>query len=249
MDTHAYSRHALTTATMLGAKPDFAHAVLGLMSELTEVTEAKADKHKLADECGDVLWYVNLAASSTRLLFEDIVSGARTDIDMHGKYSEYQALTTLSTSISILADVGKKWLIADRAPDQNKVRSQLIHIVAAVLSLLIPKGVTLELVLEINIQKLSVRYPNLKFEARNALNHDKEAERAAQTKVLHTHDGRADPTLSFAVPNDMTATMMTPRNSFASERLNHPENTCCGRCDSSSDSSSSSSDSSCGGGE
>jgi NTP pyrophosphatase (non-canonical NTP hydrolase) len=88
MDLDDYQRGALRTAAPRDKKNELLHLVLGLAGESGEVAEkfkkwvrdldsdeSRIDRADIAQELGDVLWYVAVLADYLDLSLDDIASG------------------------------------------------------------------------------------------------------------------------------------------------------------------------------
>lgn len=81
MTLNEYQRLAMRTST---SKCDLSNAALGLCGESGEVADLikkhvyqghDLDKHKLAEELGDVCWYISLACEVAGLELNDVMQG------------------------------------------------------------------------------------------------------------------------------------------------------------------------------
>lgn len=133
------------------------HAIIGLCSEAGEVAEYitldEYDDIALAAECGDLLWYTNLALDSQGMTFDDLddVTLAVEDI--------FDALALVSFESSKLADILKKALFYRNRPvDPDKLRAHLSNLMALVRLILTRIGLTVEDVAQANVDKLMARY-------------------------------------------------------------------------------------------
>lgn len=160
MDLKTYRVAALATEhTVLRGNVSLRlqHAIIGLCSEAGEVAEyitlEDYDDLALAAECGDLLWYINLALDSLGLSFDDLddVTPAADDI--------FDALAMVSFESSKLADILKKALFyRDRAVNPIKVNTHLSNLMGLIRVILGKINLTVEDVAQANVDKLTARY-------------------------------------------------------------------------------------------
>jgi len=83
MDINTYSALALRTANSLGQDGDRIHATLGIVSEAGEIADTvkksfaygkKLDKDNLLEECGDLVWFLNLMIHNLDLTWEQVLA-------------------------------------------------------------------------------------------------------------------------------------------------------------------------------
>jgi NTP pyrophosphatase (non-canonical NTP hydrolase) len=102
MECDEYQRAAMRTARDRNAPGEFMHLVLGLVGEAGEIAEkvkklvrdknndlAQLDRHDMAAELGDVLWYTAVLANFLGLSLDDI---AQRNVD---KLADRQARAVL----------------------------------------------------------------------------------------------------------------------------------------------------------
>lgn len=157
---------------------DHLHMAMGMVGEIGEVVDLvkksfaydrELDKQKLLEELGDFTFYtVGLAD----MLGADLTPEGGGSAFEGASVEECLAVTALNASGIFLAAI-------DRSMDSPKVGELLGEILKTAEHLALKLGSSLEEVLDLNIKKLSVRYPNLTFDADRANNRDVEAEREA----------------------------------------------------------------------
>ena len=174
MELLQYSPLACRTARLMEPKLDMAHAVLGLVSEIAELREAVVfrDREKILDEAGDIMWYWNLAVLSLEADIGQLDASVKI-IRTDDNRSLMDAVDTLYTFAATLSDVSKKRLITDRVDDVRRMKAlnALGCILYNILQILFKCQYDLRECLRFNIDKLSARYPDLKFEVERCLNH------------------------------------------------------------------------------
>lgn len=136
---------------------DFAHACLGLVTELYELENA-TDEHNRREEEGDMCWYIALACHAM-------------DLDWPQPYN-LSVKRPLSECVFELSDIAKKWFAYGKRPETVVVESYLLMIVSHLGD--IPDAQRR------NIKKLYSRYPE-SFDARLAIVRDIDAE----LKAMH----------------------------------------------------------------
>lgn len=90
----------------------------------------------------------------------------------------YHMLFGLATEVGELTDLYKKYMAYGKEFEPKDIRNEMGDILWYLANLATLEGLTLEEIMEANIQKLRVRYP-YKFEANLAINKDEKAEEAA----------------------------------------------------------------------
>lgn len=147
-------------------KADLLHMVVGLVTETHELdhnfitNESNFDLVNFEEECGDIFYYTRGAMGCLPDLNDDI--------DYYGRGFDFTVKTIASTvdqirnhAILALDDV-KSYAIYGKDTDEL-VESILTHLYSVqryTEELIKVKGSSVERVLECNIHKLSIRYPN-----------------------------------------------------------------------------------------
>jgi len=157
---------------------DFAHAVLGLVTESHEYLTA-TDKVNAIEEVGDLAFYLE----ALNQVLND--HSPTNEDDVLKYYSE--VLATLQGDVNLTAmhtewlDLAKRWIGYGKAPTMST--SQLVAEATAMLTITIPVGLLddefdLDEAILINVRKLLKRYNGMTFSAERAVNRDLPAERA-----------------------------------------------------------------------
>lgn len=174
MNLETYQQETKRTLPDLGSeKLNLAHMVLGIFSEEAELTKAivNDDTVNIGEEVADKFWYIsnycNLRGYSIRELYEwrnewiDEIA-EETDCEIYGT--------------SCLQDLIKKNLAYNKPIDLNKEILYLKMVLSGLSDLITEADLDLETILENNINKLKVRFPE-KFTEELALNRNLEEER------------------------------------------------------------------------
>lgn len=171
MKIEEYQALAANTLPRLGSsEKDFAHMAMGVVSEFGELEDSYKDRVNFMEELGDMTWY--LAGICTLLLKKSFSNLSRGVEPMKDDGDEYR-------SIYILADLAKAHLAYGKKMDLNQIEEHVKNILSFIkLMCELKQEVDFREVLEKNIAKLKVRYPD-KFDADKALDRDLEAERKA----------------------------------------------------------------------
>ena len=164
MNLQEYQKQAKRTCPSLGSeKLDLAHMMLGIHSEYVEFVEA-TDKVNRGEELADMYWYFANYCTfrGYDLAFFDL------KFAMHSK-----AITKVT---SLLQDVVKKYIAYNRVIDKEVEQKLLVDLMVTLKWVASEWGLKVEDILEKNINKLKVRFPD-KFTEEAANNRDLEAER------------------------------------------------------------------------
>jgi hypothetical protein len=166
MKLSEYQQQALRTAT---AQPDFVppakphyHWALGFIGELGEIKFAS--QHDLADELGDVFWYIAMFCHDFGLDFEEVMSLKKSQV-VSPDAEDWHTATLLH--VCFLAEALKKHDWYQKRPKDllfNLIKREL-SLIAFLLRMHIDRqGLSLESILVGNISKLKERYPD-RFDA------------------------------------------------------------------------------------
>lgn len=162
---------------------DFAHAVLGIVTECHEYLTA-TDQVNAIEEAGDLCFYLTAlkqvlddVGTFDESEFDKLVDAACTRMDAEG-------FKVMDEFVEWL-DLAKRWVGYGKAPTMSP--TQLMAEAAALVSFVIDKGaasnVDMPVIMVTNVDKLLKRYNGMKFDAERAVNRDLPAERA----VLESH--------------------------------------------------------------
>lgn len=188
MELKDYSTKALLFVSAQGSlNADLTHAALGITSDMGELIECLAEfviekqeinKVNLIEECGDIYWFCNLAASCVGLDFEGVHNAAKDWKDHMDDMDMNELILWLAIGACRLADRIKAHVIYGKELDANGMMRELGAVLRTVEELAGRWDVTLPQVLEANIAKLTTRY-GAKFDKVRALRRDTIAEAAA----------------------------------------------------------------------
>lgn len=161
------------------------HMTTGMVTELGEIMECiyfklphqTVDEINLKEEAGDLFWYCGN--------FANFWGYRLTEVSFrHKAYyftSGVDPLIQLTIRIAILQDFDKKELAYSKAKNQDKVKEAFFDILKAVSDFCLFYGIIPEQAMQLNIDKLRVRYPE-KFSEESAIDRDLVKER----KVLES---------------------------------------------------------------
>ena len=161
-----------TCPTLGDLKLDLSHMVLGINSEINELEDAikVKDITNIGEEIADGFWYVQnyLTFRNKTFDFSTLNTILATD--------SRTLLNLLYRESSLLNDMVKKYIAYDKVINDidEEVCIKQIHLI--LVSLLAKYNLSLSDVLDRNIEKLRVRFPE-KFTTEKALNRDLVTER------------------------------------------------------------------------
>lgn len=181
MTLRQFQKESKRTCPSLGDKLDLAHMVLGIQSETEEFLQAivKEDKVNIGEEQADQYWYLanycTFRGYDLQQLHDD-----RNDIfvvDWENEVDLYMVF------ISRLQDLVKKY-VAYGKPINKEVEENCLKVLLWILQGTNDEyGIDLETILENNIAKLKIRFPD-KFTEENAINRNLEQERKQLEKNI-----------------------------------------------------------------
>lgn len=157
---------------------DHLHMAMGMVGEIGEVVDLvkksfaygrELDKQKLLEELGDFTFYAVGLADMMGTNFTDMAVES-------GDGRTNMSLATLAFMSGVTLVAHTYGPSAGSDADGREALKEAVLLVGCIARDL---GSSLEEVLDLNIKKLSVRYPNLAFDADRANNRDVEAEREA----------------------------------------------------------------------
>jgi NTP pyrophosphatase (non-canonical NTP hydrolase) len=164
------------------------HAGLGLSSELAELADAASgtkgvglDWPNIAEEAGDLLWYVAVAVNSLGFDHDEVSSGesgvsSLGVVHVRSRDSLTDVLGSAVWAVGEYNDQLKKHLFYGRELNLEKVKKALQQICMSVSGICFVSGTTTSDVRNTNIAKLRARYGD-KFTEAAALNRNLEVER------------------------------------------------------------------------
>lgn len=153
MNATDYTALAMKTASPTagghGVSEDLVHAILGVGDEASELLSAKTPENMI-EECGDLLWFCALADESLGLdLFERSAS------------PRAEGSTPYDIAVSALALAGliKKPYAYGKSLPVAQITTHLLSIISAVGVISGRLNITLPEVMELNLLKLKMRFP------------------------------------------------------------------------------------------
>lgn len=172
MELKEYQQQAKRTLAQLGdPKLDLCHMVLGIMSETSELAEAieKKDEVNIKEEIADHFWYIANYCTLRGFDFDEtLLNKDLIDPDFY--------TTDIYYYMSKLQDLVKKNIAYNKPIDRAKEYELLQEISVSLITVLNEiDNTALEDILEQNINKLKVRFPE-KFNQEQAINRDLESE-------------------------------------------------------------------------
>jgi len=171
MTVNQFKKECKRTCPDLGSlKLNLAHMALGVHTEIPELEDAIKilDGVNVGEEIADMFWYLN-----NYLTFRDLELETSNLIISSDNRTLIQLLYRES---GLLNDLVKKYVAYGREIDLKQEHICLTQINKLLLSLLKKYGLSQSDVLESNIEKLRVRFPE-KFTEENANNRDLATER------------------------------------------------------------------------
>ena len=162
-----------TCASLGNDKLDLSHMILGMVSELEELDESLVTKDivNTGEEVADIYWYLM-----------NYISFRELDIKLEqSNYNNYRLDSNtlvhgLSITISKLSDLTKKYIAYSKYISSNKEVELILKIDKYLQAILLRKGLDLGNVLQNNIDKLKIRFPE-KFNENEANNRNLTKER------------------------------------------------------------------------
>jgi hypothetical protein len=162
---------------------DFAHAVLGIVTEGHEYLTA-TDEVNAIEEGGDLCFYLTAmkqvlddVGTYDEVEFDKLVEAACTRLDAEG----FQLMDELVEWL----DLAKRWVGYGKAPTMST--TQLVAEASALVSFVLDRGdaedVEMSVIMVANVDKLLKRYNGMQFDAERAVSRDLPAERT----VLESH--------------------------------------------------------------
>jgi hypothetical protein len=177
----AAAQYSTNVAAIVGArKVRLLHSALGMATEIVELQDAieKVDRVAVLEELGDVLWYWAVAIKAL-----DFEPDRIQERDEQLLLPAFETERRLIGAICRWGDLVRRYAIHNRDPNPAQVWVALEDIWASVGDLCRSFGMSRQLVMERNIEKLKTRYPQ-KYETARFDERDLPAER----KVLESSD-------------------------------------------------------------
>lgn len=179
MNYELYASKALRTLPKLGGNMDLVHMVLGMGSELVELSEAikNDDIVNIGEELTDGQWYFANYCFFREFTFSSFQ--LEVSITNEGAYEQ------LVSGISELQDYIKKYVAYGKELDRRKEIKSLNKIQEAYLCLYYRYNLNVSDCMQANIEKLMIRFPD-KFNTENAINRDTDEERTKLEERIQT---------------------------------------------------------------
>jgi NTP pyrophosphatase (non-canonical NTP hydrolase) len=178
-----YQKFAIRTI-----KPDsrnrlILRCTMGMVGEIGEFIEiAGLDTMKRKLELGDCMWYAaNLCEVLGLSIHEILVNAQSRDIGRNypNSFGYLPAEVRAVIWAAHLCDLVKKIVFYNKTVDDGLLITPLTNYIGALVDLADIHSLPVYEVLRANIAKLEERYPNLVFDAQNALNRNYDAEELA----------------------------------------------------------------------
>lgn len=171
MNIDEYTNLAMRTASPSagdhGVSTDLVHAVMGIADEAWELLHAKT-AHNVIEELGDLLWFCALVDEST----EGDLFARYPDLDAEGS-TPYD----IATSALRLSGLIKKPYAYGKALPVGGIQAETLTVIAAVDAISSRLNITLAEVMELNLLKLKMRFPE-RFGCEEAIKRNVEHEAA-----------------------------------------------------------------------
>lgn len=165
---------------------DFTHAVLGIMTECHEYTNAIDDVHAI-EEAGDQLFFVTalkivVSEHLGEAAFRELSRKSAERLDETLQTWDGQPVSDVLLDQSVFAmDVCKRWVGYGKEPTQGQLQELVCRLVA-VCGVALESGkfwpLDFDQVQKVNVEKLLERYNGTRFNADRAVNRDLANERA-----------------------------------------------------------------------
>lgn len=152
---------------------NLAHMVLGMFSEYSELLDATAlnDKVGIGEELADKFWYLSNYCNLRGYSLSDLVEDSKHN-DPKKSYLFY---------LSEIQDLVKKKLAYNKDINKTVEYTLLVNYISRLIELVKYHDLDVEVILENNINKLKIRFPD-KFTEENAKNRNTKAERVVLEK-------------------------------------------------------------------
>lgn len=144
-------RTASPSAGDHGVSTDLVHAVLGLCDEARELLDAKGQDNVI-EELGDLLWFCALVGQATSTDLFVVYAEDK------GKYDGHTPFDIAHSALG-LAGLIKKPYAYGKAMPKAAIHSEVLNIISAVEALAQRLNMTLGEVMELNLLKLKMRFP------------------------------------------------------------------------------------------
>lgn len=152
------------------------HAAVGVSTEIAEFFDSGGNPVNEVEELGDICWYLAIATDEIAATGLVIQSGGRKS---KSKREEFQREALLRSGVFL--DTVKKYAFYGKVPKETDLVMQVFNLWQAVANLSAACGYEFSEVMEANIRKLHVRYPE-KFTVEAEASRNVPAEQAAVSK-------------------------------------------------------------------
>ncbi len=162
-----------TCASLGNDKLDLSHMILGMVSELEELDESLITKDivNTGEEVADIYWYL-----MNYISFRELDIKLEQSNNNNYRLDSQTLLLGLSMTISKLSDLTKKYIAYSRYINSNKEVELILEVDKYLQAILLRKGLDLGNILQNNIDKLKIRFPE-KFSESEANNRNLTEER------------------------------------------------------------------------
>ena len=175
MQIKNYQEQAKRTCPTLGSEQmDLAHMVLGIHSEFNEYIDGIVNENQvnIGEEIADMWWYLANYCTFRGYSLDELSN--------EKEPNDYQLVYWTSK----LQDIVKKYVAYGKVIDVEKEKTILRSLLFSMIDCISDSDIILEDILETNIAKLRVRYPE-KFTTELAINRDLENENKALTNQIN----------------------------------------------------------------
>jgi hypothetical protein len=173
-----YQSLASRTLPIFGKDLDLLHCSLGMSSELYELFQSGDIISNFLEEVGDICWYWAGLYTLLEIPTDEITDRVS---EVISPFSDVQ----LVHDISKLEDTIKKHVYYKKDLNLEDVKNLLQNIKASLIAVAADNNLPISIILEANINKLNVRYPE-KFTIENANNRDLKTEQTTLVNATNT---------------------------------------------------------------
>lgn len=162
-----------TFASLGNDKLDLSHMILGMVSELEELDASLVTKDVVntGEEIADIYWYL-----MNYISFRELDIELEQSDDNNYRLDSQTLLYKLSMTVSKLSDLTKKYIAYGRDINEHIEEELILEIDKYLQAILLRKVIDLGNVLQNNIDKLKIRFPE-KFNESEANNRNLTEER------------------------------------------------------------------------
>ena len=166
-------KYKRTCASLGDEKLDLSHMIIGMVSEIVELDDSLKirDTVNTEEEVADIYWYLMNYISFRNL----DINLEQTEISKY-RFDSWRLVIKLSIEISKLSDLTKKYIAYGRPIDELEEQELILEIDSYLQAILLRKGLDLGNILQNNIDKLKIRFPE-KFNENEANNRNLTKER------------------------------------------------------------------------